>query len=130
MDTSVLSTVSSFLQGVGLVVLLILTVVPIWLADRNRTLTRGGYLFRVAVSTVALIIAIYELVRSVGAAEPVSPVFAFTFVVGLVLYPIFSMLWSVHRTQDIGWSRWLNLMFLIPGVSFGWLIALLVVPSA
>lgn len=49
--------------------------------------------------------------------------------VALVVLAVSTLLWSVHRVQDIGWSKWLCLLFALPLVNVGLWLILLCVPG-
>jgi hypothetical protein len=97
-------------------------VVPIAVANSQKTLARWPFAIRwlslfAAIVVTSVSITVFE---TAGAAALVA--------VGLAA-PILLSLWAVHRTQDIGWSRWLNLLLLVPAVGLGWLIVLMCVPG-
>jgi hypothetical protein len=99
-------------------------IISIACAGPNKTLTRIPYAIRTIgffVFAVALLLAgfIYEI--SLGGGVGI-----FVVVIGAsALY----VLWSVYRTQDIGWSRWWNLLLFIPITHLVWVIILIIMPG-
>ena len=55
--------------------------------------------------------------------------FGFGFALGAVAAVLLT-LWSVHRCQHLGWSRWCCLLFLVPLANLGLLLLLLIKPDA
>jgi hypothetical protein len=100
-----------------IVLALALIVVPIALASQQKMLGRKAYALRTGPLFVAG--ALVSLFNSLQL------LLAIITLVGSV----FVILWSVHRTQDIGWSRWLNLLFLVPLGGIVWWIVLMAAPS-
>jgi uncharacterized membrane protein YhaH (DUF805 family) len=97
-------------------------VVPILLANRDKTLHRGQYLIRaIGILLVAVVL--------VGVTTPLlGPASMFGAVLGVPIV-VLTTLWSVHRTQDIGWSKWWCLLFLIPFLGMLYGLAMLVWPG-
>lgn len=98
-------------------------VIPVAAADSHKTMTRRTYLMH-SLGIVALVLIGFGIAH-VLASEIAYAVVSLAALVGT----IFVYLWSVHRTQDIGWSRWVNLLFLLPTVSLAWWIILMAKPS-
>lgn len=119
-----MDTISTFLVvvvGVAIAVFLAIGALPIVMADRHKTLARGPYVQRVA-GVVAAFVAAYILQR-------VSTTEIAGFALGAVA-AVFLTLWSVHRCQHLGWSRWCCLLFLVPLANLGLLLLLLIKPDA
>ncbi len=94
-------------------------VSPIVLANRTKRLGRRDF----AIRSVG-IFAVFLVGNFMVAAENAAIVLtgAFGILAGLPLY----LIWSVHRAQDAGLSKWLNLIQLIPLVGLGLWVLLLV----
>ncbi len=94
-------------------------VSPIVLASGTKRLQRGGYALR-SVAIFAVFIAGSFMVDTENDVLVLAG--AFGGVVGLPLH----LIWSVHRAQDAGLSKWLNLLQLVPLVGLGvWIFLLL-----
>ncbi len=102
-------------------IILLATLLPamvaIFAADQTKRLNRKQYAIRLLI----LFIAIFGLF-SIASLAFGAPDDALGFgVVGLgmtlsLVAQVLLVLWSVHRVQDIGWSRWICLLYLVPGV--------------
>ena len=104
-------------------------LVTIAAADPFKTLARLPYLIRY-VSLIAIIAAFF-VVAATGQPSTSGPSIFFI-VVFLTVFAIsiyVASLWSVYRTQDIGWSKWLCLLFWIPIVHLIYLLLLFFIPS-
>jgi hypothetical protein len=106
-----------------IIVWLGLLLIPIVSADPNKTLPRKGYVFR-SIGFIALI-----TIGSIISNALPGPVDSALLLVAALIGATLIYLWSVHRTQDIGWSRWWNLLFLMPVISLGWWIILMARPT-
>ena len=103
--------------------------VPIILAKKDDKLARLQYFLRVLIWVAVGAVLIWQLkIRSNGseiahssATYPV--IFATIAVWGI------SVLWAVHRTQDIGWPKWWCLLMLAPAANLIFLLALLLWPG-
>ncbi len=110
----------------GLIVLLLLyiglvTILPIKLANPNTTLPRLAFFAR-AIATFVVLVILGVL------SEMGGQVFAVLDVILGTAGAILLILWACHRTNSIGWSKWLNLLTILPVINLIWLIALMVVP--
>ena len=110
--------VSIILSLLALGIIFVAPIVAIALADREMTLERGPYAIRITIILCVLIL--------LGAAKLIvefdlSILEFFTW----AMITVFCVLLSVYRAQDIGVSRWWNLLFLIPIAGICWLIYLL-----
>ena len=94
-------------------------IVPIFAANASKTLPRGPY----AIRTLASYLAIFVMSTVTAAAGN-----AFLSIIELLINGVLGILivlWSVHRVQDIGWSKWWCLLFFVPlvGIVF-WFVLL------
>jgi hypothetical protein len=95
--------------------LIAVIVISILAANQRKQLARKEYITRsVGVGAAMMIASVVnqELFELIG-------------LIGGVLF----ILWSVHRTQHIGWSRWWNLLHAIPFVGLVWWIILMATPK-
>ena len=100
-------------------------VIPIALANKDKTLARLLYFYRIlALVAVGLLLGILsEWSDNLG-------VVLIVLIVCLVLAMwVLEYLWSVHRAQDIGWSKWWTLLFVLPGINLIYLLVILFRPS-
>ena len=100
-------------------------VIPIALANKDKTLARLPYFYRIlALVAVGLLLGILsEWSDNLG-------VVLIVLIVCLVLAMwVLEYLWSVHRAQDIGWSKWWTLLFVLPGINLIYLLVILFRPS-
>lgn len=106
-----------------LVGFVIVPVTTITLAKKEKSLARLPYLYRIiGLLAAGLVIRfVGEQTDNPGAAIPM--VF-----VALCVW-ILQYLWMVHRTQDIGWSKWWVLLTTIPLVNLVYGLVILFVPG-
>jgi len=109
-------------QVVSIAVYLLAYIVPVFVADPGKTLSRTPYALR-TTGLLLLMLVVYAMARVFGGIAIMA---AIPMAVAIV---VFFVLWSVHRTQDIGWPRWLCLMFVVPVVGFIYWIVLLFKPG-
>ncbi len=103
-------------------------VIPIALAKKGKTLARLPYFYRIFALLVLVVAGLglgilKELSGSLGVVLIVVIVF-WTLVMSILNY-----LWSVHRAQDIGWSKWWTLLFVVPGVNLIYFLVILFQPG-
>jgi len=104
---------------------LVLSIVPILAASPDIGLARKPYALRTISGFVAaVVISVISRAMDLGVGSNI-----IGSIVGAVL-TVFLVLWSVHRVQDIGWSKWWCLFFLVPGVSLIVWLVLLFKPGA
>ncbi len=99
--------------------ILLVPLVPILAASSSKTLTRKPY----ALRTIGAYAAMFGIAFAFGAGGG-----GLGSGLGMVINIVISILiilWSVHRTQDIGWSKWWCLLMFVPlvGLIF-WLVLL------
>lgn len=117
-----------FKVGVPLTMVLV-TVLAVALSSRDKKLTRVRYAVRATVATLLMALLILVIPRAVQGGhkiDTITPLFCLlvAFVVSIVL-----VIWSVHRLQDIGWSRWIGLVMGVPVVSFAMMVMLIAWPG-
>jgi uncharacterized membrane protein YhaH (DUF805 family) len=97
-------------------------VVPVAAASYEKRISRKDYAIRVAAFFGAVIVlsVVGQMIGDTGQIVALALGYVFA---------IFIYIWSVHRTQDIGWSRWLNLLMIVPIVALIWWLILLFTPS-
>ena len=107
--------------GAALVSILVVavTALPFVLVDREKRLSRGAYLIRTLAALAVLgtvgIFATSVVGGRIGAAA--------TLLCGMAVAAS-TLSWSIYRTQDIGWSRWLNLLIVVPMANLAWIAVL------
>ncbi len=102
---------------------LLVAFLPIVFADPQKRLTRKSYALRSLALFAGLTVALAGAGGLAGVAgQAVLVVLGAIYVTGHTLI----LLWSVHRTNDIGASKWWNLLFVVPFASLVWWIVLLV----
>lgn len=108
-----------------LIVLVYFVVVPVTaivLAKKDKTLARLPYLYRlIAIFVVGM------AGKFVGEQTVNLGVFVVLVCVFLFMW-LLQYLWAVHRTQDIGWSKWWVLLTIIPLVNVVYIFVILFVP--
>jgi len=110
-------TFSIFHWLIVLLVILGIGILPIALASKSKTLARGPYALRTIPATVVMVLI------AAASAE-----LDYVVLVNLVIW-VLLLLWSVHRLQDIGWSRWWCLLSFLPFLGLLFWLALLFVPG-
>jgi hypothetical protein len=101
-----------------------IVLMPFKLASSTKFLGRQQYLIRLAgLFGASLLIGMLSLAIWGQMGGVAAQVIWGSIGTSFVLY------WSIHRTQDVGWSRWLALLVLVPGVNFAWMIALCAIPA-
>lgn len=93
-------------------------VIAIASASREKTLSRLPYFWRVASLIAATLVL--RLLVEVLVSEPPSVAGAIVglgWIVALVIFGILGALWSVHRVQEVGASKWWSLLLLVPAVN-------------
>ncbi len=96
-------------------------VIPIALANKDKTLTRLPYFYRIAGGLVLGILSEWS--------DNLSVVLIVVIVCIALAMWVLEYLWSVHRAQDIGWSKWWTLLFVLPGINLIYLLVILSRPS-
>ena len=99
-------------------------IMPIAVANKNKTLARMPYALR-AVAWLVCTPVIVEFVTSQDPQWPAFIVLAIIFGLGVLM-----SLWSVHRTQDMGVSKWWCLLMGLPAINLVFILALMVVRRA
>jgi len=94
----------------------------VFVADPGKTLSRTSYALR-TIGLLLLAIAVYAVARIYGGIAVMAGIPM------AVVIVVFFVLWSVHRTQDVGWPRCLCLMFVVPVVGFIYWMVLLIKPG-
>lgn len=92
-------------------------LVPLAIADTSKTMPRIPYALRVIGSLAALLATGFVAGITMGEAGSLVAMAVCCVMV------VFMVLWSAHRAQDIGWSKWSCLLYLVPlvGLIF-WLL--------
>lgn len=104
--------------------------IVIALASPVKTLRRMPYVWRI-LGAVVLIFALALILNGLIGEEP-DPA---TAALGLIALPVelavyvLVVLWSVHRIQATGLSRWWNLILCLPFVNLLWIVVLMVIPG-
>ena len=106
-------------------VYIVLPIAVIAMADAYTMLQRKAYAFR----TIPLLLAgiVVNALVTVGSSGGGFGVALFSMIIGAGIV-IMMFLWSVYRTQDLGWSKWWCLLILVPFVGLVYWLALLFVP--
>lgn len=94
-------------------------VLPIFFANETKILARKSY----AIRMIPLIIIGALMSEVMVYVEPTLAA-VLVLVVSLVM-SVLGILWSVHRTQDIGVSKWWCLLLMIPFVNIVFILVLL-----
>ncbi len=97
------------------------TVVPILLAEPDRQMMRRPYIARSALYLIVMLALSWGAAMTHVAFGGII-VTAISIAIGVVF-----MFWTVYRLQNIGWSKWCALIFLVPMVNFAFWILLLCV---
>ena len=100
-------------------------LIPIALANREVRLSRMPYFQRVLV----LLISGFALLVLAADFDGGGLIWFALFLSAAVAIQVYLCLWSVHRVQDIGWSRLLNLLLIVPTANVIFVLAILVWPS-
>ena len=104
------------------------TVIPIVSANKDKTLARLPYFYRILALFVAgLVFFVTGLVLGILSEWPDIlgvGLIILTVCLALVMW-VLLFLWSVYRAQDIGWSKWWTLLFTVPGANLYLLVILL-----
>lgn len=95
------------------------TLLPVVLASAAKKKDRRAYAFR-TVPLMALLVAVNMFVSRLSGIGALSAVAA-----ALVVAAVFHVIWSVHRTNDAGLSRWWNVLITVPVVNLFWWVYLL-----
>jgi hypothetical protein len=127
----------TFSIGHFLVLLLVLFIflTPFFFARQKRKLSRKPLAWRyAAVLAVAVIMAVVGEVLKDMAAQPDPAkglILAITLATSVIqiVFGFLTLIWSIYRTQDIGWSRWMNLVLVVPLVNLAWMTVLLFNPG-
>ncbi len=101
---------------------LVIVAMPLLMASKDKRLARLPYFYRVlALISVGFILGVLsEVTGNPGKAE--------LFLIGVGLW-VLHLVWAVHRTQDIGRSKWWCLLLQVPVVNLVTLLVLLLWPS-
>lgn len=117
------------------VFIILMPIIPLFMASKVQVLGRQQY-FRQIFASFALTIGAGFAGVMIPSALDNSDAYNFIGALGMLLVFVasialfcFIMLWSVYRIQDVGWSRWLNLLMFIPYLNMMWVIILMCVPS-
>ena len=100
---------------------LLTPLLPIFLASADKRLTRGEYAIRTLCA-----VGVGILLNLIGSASVILALPAL--VITIILY-VLTVSWTVHRLQDVGASRWVALLFILPFIGFIVWIALMFVPT-
>lgn len=103
-------------------------VIPIALASESKILARLPYFYRILAIFVPVVVGLVlgilrELSNSLGM------VLIIVIVCGTLAMSVLNYLWSVHRAQDIGWSKWWTLLFVVPGINLIYFLVILFQPG-
>lgn len=112
-------------------------LLPILMVDRTKRLGRGQYGLRFLAAiggymVLYLVANMIGLGAAFGGVESllIGTMFALLFaVLAATVVQVFFVLWTLHRMQDCGWSKWAGLVLMIPFVGFLMILALLIIPS-
>ena len=113
-------------QGILGLASLFIMILSIVLADPTKKLARIPFALRALgfwVFGCTIFLAGFIFETEIGRTG----IIGIFVVVGIAL--IFYNSWLVHRTQDIGWSRWWNVLTFVPFWHIIWIIILAAVPS-
>ena len=102
----------SIFHWVIVLLLFIVPIVLIILASADKTMSRGGFAIRVIV-----MFAIATVVGLVPYGDDLLIENLVITIMGLV-FALITTVWSVHRLNEIGWSRWWALLTWVPFVNF------------
>jgi uncharacterized membrane protein YhaH (DUF805 family) len=98
-------------------------ILAIAVADREKTLSRNSYVVRTLglfVGLVVVSVIAYLISEAIG--NGISAL-------GGLVFTIFLALWSSHRSQEVGWSKWWSLLLMLPVVGLIFWVILLFKPS-
>jgi uncharacterized membrane protein YhaH (DUF805 family) len=101
------------------VVTLLALIIVIATADGRKTLTRKDYAIRSVTTLILMVLGLGISLMLPGEGAPV------LFYLLLAVAAVLQVLWSVHRTQDLGWSRWWNLLHMVQPAGLIWWIILM-----
>jgi len=101
--------------------ILLMPLLPIFLASADERLTRTEYLAR----SLGVIVAGFVL-NGIATLAPF--LFLLSLPLTILSYFLF-LLWTVHRLQDVGGSRWVAFLFILPFVGIFVWIALIFIPT-
>ncbi|MGD1879144.1 MAG: DUF805 domain-containing protein [Kiloniellaceae bacterium] len=87
--------------------------IPIAFASPVRTLSRRPYALRTLAAFLAMLV-LSSLTKSAGGGSAFLSII--DVIVSVVLW-IQIVVWSVHRVNNIGWSKWWCLLILLPLVN-------------
>ena len=111
-----MNSISIWNSALATPVMLILVIAA---ADGRKRLTRQDYLIRSITTLLLLVLALgISLVLPGEGAEVLFLLFG-------AVAAVLMVLWSVHRTQDLGWSRWWNLLHMVQPAGLIWWIILM-----
>jgi len=102
----------SILYLVFALVYLAAYIVPLAMANSGKRMARKPYAIRTVIGILALVV-VNVIVSAIGEGSA-ALVATGVMLLGSVALSVFLVLWSAHRAQDIGWSKWWCLIFLIP----------------
>ncbi len=91
----------------------VIPVVTIALANRDKTLTRIHYVVRTVVANAVVVVLVFVIPSFLQSADQALVLNIAIMIVSLIVF-ILLTLWSVHRLRDIRWSRWIALIMGIP----------------
>jgi uncharacterized membrane protein YhaH (DUF805 family) len=91
--------------------------------EQERRLTRKPFAIRYGIAALIGLISVLTGIF----LEPTTAA-AISLLSGLILMQ-FILVWSVYRTQDFGWSKWINLLYFVPVAQAIWVIWLLLTPG-
>ena len=97
---------------VAVLTLVLITTVPIYMASKEKTLTRGPYFFRVLSLFIFGNVLKGAVLEILSALDDRVDFFAIVNGISILIFWSLTVLWSVHRVQDIGCSKWWNLLIL------------------
>lgn len=95
------------------------TLLPVGLASAVKKKGRVAY----AIRTVPLMGVLVAVNMFMGRITEIAEMIAVALL--LMTAAVFHVIWSIHRTNDAGLSRWWNVLVSIPAVNLFWWVYLL-----
>ena len=110
-----------------LIVLMVLVMpsIPIAVANKDKRLARLPYFYRILA---LIVVGVMFKVLSERSDDPGAIIIVMLVGVWIALW-VLQFVWSVHRAQDIGWSKWWTLLFVVPGINLLYVLAILFWPG-
>lgn len=105
-------------------------VATIPLTNKNKTLSRLPYFWRLlGVWAVGLVLSLVFYEFRDRTSDQTGVVVGIIVYLGSVTLGVFETLWSVHRIQDIGQSKWWTLFLLVPVVNLIYVAVMIFCPG-